>query len=89
MKTGRSILLVIWAAYCLIGIGKNFWHYSFWDYVVAIFVAVLPYVIVIIYDKKKNKGSSHIIKNTSISLDDTLPSSDSSSDGTYFQVKNK
>lgn len=60
MKVIKFIFLIIWTLYCIIGISKNFKHYSFIDWMLIIFITLIPYMIIHALNKRKK----NILKET-------------------------
>ena len=74
MNIVKILFIIIWTLWCLVGIFKNFTHYKFYDWIIALLVLVVPYGISWLVSKKikSNKNATKSDLKTNYPCSDTV-----------------
>lgn len=74
MNIVKILFIIIWTLWCLVGIFKNFTHYKFYDWIIALLVLVVPYGISWLVSKKikSNKNATKSDLKTNYPCIDTV-----------------
>ncbi|MCI9141872.1 MAG: hypothetical protein HFH87_04510 [Lachnospiraceae bacterium] len=60
----KCIFFVLWYAWCLYGIIRNYSHYRIYDWLIVILIILLPTIFILV-PKKKKRRNKDIAKNNS------------------------